>query len=144
MKIFNLFMICLISIFMVSCEEEKDNANITAILGVIRINNDRTEIEVDGPITLVLSGASLYKQRESCSGFDSCTAADIEVGDIAEYSYVNHDDTDYANRTINPYEIRFWNPECTDSSGSIQYLLDTDKDGVADINDSAPNDPNIQ
>jgi len=142
-----IFALAIVTTFVfVGCEnkDDDDNATITAMKTVIRINNAGSEIEVEGPLTLVLSGANMFRSRSSCSGFEPASVSDIAIGDTAEYSYVNREESDYADRTIRPHEIRFWRVECIDPESEIQYLLDTDKDGVADVNDSNPTNAAVQ
>jgi len=147
MKFPKMILLCLLAVSVFcGCEEEDknnspSNSDITAKKEVIRINNNRTEIEVEGPLTLVLSDATLYKQRESCSGFDVCSVSEIDVGDTAEYSYYNVDDTDYSNRTITPYKIRFWRSSCQATEQSDQWLYDGDLDNYPDRIDAFPDDP---
>jgi len=128
----------------IGCDKDDDsnsNTQVKVTKNVLSISNARTEIEVDGPITLVLAQARLYKQRPSCSGFEPCNASAISIGDAAEYTYITHMESDYANRTIYPSEIRFFRYECLYPANEAQLLLDSDKDDVADINDAWPNDP---
>jgi len=130
------------------CEDNdssSDNSTLSNKSTIKYMNDNRSEIELDNGYTLSLVNVSISRQRESCSGFDSATAAEIEMSDIVEYTYVNNDMVDYVAHYIIPATIKLERKACKDADeDGVQYVLDSDEDGVADANDADPNDPNVQ
>ena len=94
-----------------------------------------------------IQGVSISRQRPSCSGFETAYPEDIKTTDVVEYTFdMVGDEIDVARKITTPINLMIWRAECVTSQNQdpSQYVRDSDFDGVGDLWDADPNDPNVQ
>ena len=132
-----------------SSESSDDNAGPSSSVNTSRIrfiNNNRSEIVLENGYSLQLEGVSIQRQRVSCSGFDNVSASELSGTDTIEYTFdLRAATTDVVAKKAVATSIRAWRYECLnpDPGDPIQFVLDSDFDGIGDAVDNCPFTPNL-
>jgi len=118
---------------------------ITKSANLVYLNYTRNQLVLDDGYTVnIIPGTFIARQRPSCSGFEEESIYEYELGDMVEYTYINDDTVDYANRMVDAIALKAWTQDCLNPEDDIQHLIyvDTDKDFIPDIYDNCPTTPN--
>ena len=100
-------------IIVIGCEHDEGSSNKTLeedgtviLVSQPRYDGDSVEFTLDNnDVVRVNSRTTVRRQRESCSGFDVVDASAVRNGDYLEFTYLNPDGVDYANRTYTAKHI---------------------------------------
>ena len=134
----------LLLMFTISCDDDSVLNETAFVVQTDNVGGGEKALQLSNGKKIIINDNQTFflRRRTSCSGSDPSNVGSIGNGDKVTYFFTK-DDADFANRTMRPFEVHSVPLSCL-TAGSHQFVLDSDFDGVGDVVDADPNDPNVQ